>query len=91
MSDITMYEFWAPWCGPCKVLKPVVEKVEPDFPAVKVVYVNIDEQPDIAKQYQVRGIPSIVAVKDDTPVKTYLHITPSETNIRSIFTELSNL
>jgi thioredoxin 1 len=57
-------DLWAPWCGPCKTLSPVLEKLAGEFDGkVKVGKINVDEQPELAKAFKVQGIPMLVAMK----------------------------
>lgn len=53
-------DFWAPWCGPCRVVSPLVEQLAREHPELSVAKLNVDEAPEIAARYGIRGIPTIV-------------------------------
>lgn len=64
-----LVDFWAPWCGPCKMLGPVLEDVEKEIGAAAVVAkVNVDDEPDLAQKYGVSSIPTMIVFKKGEPV-----------------------
>lgn len=76
-SDVPVFvDLWAPWCGPCKMLGPVVEEVAAESTGVKVVKVNVDEAMDIAQQYRVVSIPTLLVFKDGKEVKRSIGVIP---------------
>ncbi len=58
-----LLDFWAPWCGPCRMVGPVIEEIAEERPDIKVGKVNVDEQTDLARQFGVMSIPTLVVMK----------------------------
>jgi putative thioredoxin len=82
-------DFWAPWCGPCKQLGPVLEKAVMEAEgAVRLVKVNIDENPEIAQQLRIQSIPAVFAFKDGQPVDGFMGALP-ESQIKAFVSGLS--
>ena len=59
-----LVDFWAPWCGPCRMVSPIVDEIAGENAAVKVAKINIDEQPQLAAQYGVMSIPTLMVFEN---------------------------
>lgn len=59
-----LVDFWAPWCGPCQMVVPLVEEIADENPDIKVVKVNVDENQELAMRYRVMSIPTLIVFKD---------------------------
>lgn len=74
-----LVDFWASWCGPCKMMGPVVEQIAEDMgTSAKVCKINIDEQPELAGKYHVMSIPTFILFKDGKEVNREVGAMPKE-------------
>ena len=69
-------DFWAEWCGPCRMLSPVVDQIAEETAGVKVGKVNVDEEPELARQFGVMSIPTLVVMKDGKAMDTKVGVQP---------------
>ena len=73
-----LLDFWAPWCGPCRMVSPVMEEIAGERPDIKVGKINVDEQPELAGQFGVMSIPTLVVVKDGKIIHQMVGANPKD-------------
>ena len=76
-EGLVMVDFWAIWCGPCRIIAPTVEELAKEYAGkVKVAKLNTDENPDIASRYKIMGIPTVMFFKDGQKVDQIVGAVP---------------
>lgn len=84
-KGVTVIDLWAPWCGPCVMLSPMLEEISDEMSGkAKVVKMNVDENPQTSMTYQVRSIPTVMFFKDGELKETLIGVQPKQTYIELI-------
>lgn len=71
-----LLDFWAAWCGPCRMIAPVLDELAEENPDVQIVKVNVDEEPELASRYQVMSIPALFVIREGKIVAQSLGVKP---------------
>ena len=77
-SGITVVDFWAPWCGPCRMIAPLVEELDEEMSDINFAKLNVDEAQDIAVQFGVMSIPTIIFFKDGEQKDSVVGVVPKD-------------
>jgi len=75
---VTLKDFYADWCGPCKTQDPILDELEEDWDDVEFEKINVDEEQDVANEYQVRSLPTLIVENDEGVVERFVGVTQRE-------------
>lgn len=86
-TGVALVDFWAPWCGPCRMQGPILEEVAEQVPAgVTVAKVNVDESPRLAARFGVQSIPTLLVLRDGQPAERFVGVQTASTLLRALAT-----
>ena len=80
-----LLDFWAPWCAPCRMVVPIIEEIASERADIKVGKINVDEQPELASEFGVMSIPTLVVVKNGKVVQRVSGARPKEAILEMLF------
>ena len=84
-SDVlTFVDFWAEWCGPCRLLKPLLEEVAWEYKEIKLLTVNVDDNQDLAAQYDINSIPAVFIFRNWEIVDNFVWVMPKDQILEKI-------
>ena len=83
-SGVVLVDFWAPWCGPCRMQGPILEQIVGKVPGAKIAKLNVDEAPAQAAQFGVMSIPTLIVLKDGRPVKQFVGVQQASTLVAAL-------
>ena len=86
-EGVVLVDFYADWCGPCKMVAPLIEELSNELTEGKIVKVDVDESPEVSRKFMIRSIPTIVILKDGEEVNRQLGATPDKGFYRDLISD----
>lgn len=77
-NKTVLLDFWASWCGPCRMLSPIIDEIAGERSDIKVGKVNVDEEPELASQFKIMSIPTLLVIKDGKVINQSMGVIPKE-------------
>ena len=81
-DKVVLLDFWASWCGPCKMLMPIIDQVSSEVTDKKICKINVDEQPELASQFGIMSIPTLVVIKNGVEVNRTMGVQPKDSILK---------
>lgn len=83
-DKVVLIDFYAPWCGPCKMVTPILEEIAKERDDLKIVKIDVDEEPDLARTHNVMSVPTLVLYKAGEIVTTWVGLRPKQILLQEI-------
>jgi thioredoxin 1 len=71
MNKYVLLDFWANWCHPCKLMNPVLDQIEKEYPNIKIVKINVDEDSAMVQEYNITSVPTYILIKEDKEIISF--------------------
>jgi len=83
-NGLVLVDFYATWCGPCKMMHPIIEKISQQYPDLKIIKVDVDKHESVAREYSVMSIPTLILFKDGNMIEKNIGFMPEEQLVKWI-------